>query len=116
MLTEIKADWLEWIAPERFNDKDLLRIITFFVFHSPCQELSSMSKTLEEYNWNSPWKKPFWLNRQLKEASSNSNLLFSEATCSSVEKALKTADLLDDFPSKLEQERIAFYNNKKISF
>ena len=41
-------EWLQWIAPERFNDIDLQRIVTFFVFHSPCKELSAMSKTLDE--------------------------------------------------------------------
>lgn len=66
-------EWLQWIAPERFNDIDLQRIVTFFVFHSPCKELSAMSKTLDEYGWKKPWQKPYWLNKQLIQASTNYN-------------------------------------------
>lgn len=73
-------EWLQWIAPERFNDIDLQRIVTFFVFHSPCKELSAMSKTLDEYGWKKPWQKPYWLNKQLIQASTNCNLLFPANT------------------------------------
>ena len=53
--TEKKPNWLEWITPERVNDKDLFRIVIFYVFHSPCNGLSAMKKTLQEYGWNTPW-------------------------------------------------------------
>ena len=45
---EKTAAWLRWIVPEEFNDIDLFRIVTFYVFHSPCLSLTSMGKSLEE--------------------------------------------------------------------
>ena len=86
---DFKPAWLAWIAPEVFNDLDLFRIVVFFVFHSPCHKLSAMGRSLEEYGWTHPWKKSYWLNKQLKSASSNQNLLFSRASYDLVEDALK---------------------------
>lgn len=109
-------EWLQWIAPERFNDIDLQRIVTFFVFHSPCKELSAMSKTLDEYGWKKPWQKPYWLNKQLIQASTNCNLLFPANTYQDFDIALKKAGMYDKFPDNLEQERIALYDKKKNQF
>lgn len=69
--------WLKWIAPERFNDEDLFRIVTFFVFHSPCPNISSMGRILEQYGWDAPWQKPYKLNYQLRQVASNYNLIYS---------------------------------------
>lgn len=74
--TKRNADWLQWIAPERFQDAELFRIVTFFVFHCPCPGLSSMGKSLEEYGWHTPWKKPCYLNRgnvSIKETYGHKN-------------------------------------------
>lgn len=108
--------WLNWIAPEQFNDYDLFRIVIFFVFHSPCSELSSMCRTLEEYGWSTPWRKPYYLNRQLKQAASNYELLFSAKGYDEMDVALDKAKLKDDFPSDLTRERICIYNNHSNQF
>ena len=109
-------NWLKWIAPEKFNDKDLFRIVVFFVFHSPCEGLSARGKLLTEYGWNTPWKKPYWLNKQLRQASSNYELLFSASSYALMDKALDDANLKDNFPSDLNRERIAIYDVKKNQF
>lgn len=114
--TKKQADWLQWIVPERFNDEDLFRIVVFFVFHSPCSDITSMSKTLLEYGWHAPWKSPYYLNKHLKNASSNFDLLFSAKTYEDMDRALKEADLYDDFPNDLRNERICFYNNCNNQF
>ena len=114
--TDYNTSWLHWIAPEYFNNKNLFRIVIFFVFHSPCPELSSMGKALSEYGWNTPWRKPFYLNRHLKEASSNPKLLFSAATYDKMSDALEKANLLENFPSDLQTERVCIYDNKKNQF
>ena len=72
--TEDTPVWLSWIAPEEFNDADLFRIVVFYVFHSPCEGLSSQHKPVTEYNWNNPWGKPEYLNKKLKLATNNPNL------------------------------------------
>lgn len=88
----------------------------FFVFHSPCPDLSSAGKTLAEYGWNTPWRKPYCLSRKLKRASSNYNLLFSAKNYEALELALNTANLNSLFPSDFQTERIAFVDNKKNQF
>ena len=108
--------WLTWIAPEKLSDQDLFRIVIFFVFHSPCANLSSMGKTLDKYGWNSPWRKPYYLNRQLRQATSNYELLFSVKSYDKMDAALEKANLKDNFPSELSRERICIYDNQENQF
>ena len=108
--------WLRWIAPEEFADAELFRIVTFFVFHSPCPNISSMGKSLSEYGWNAPWKKPYYLNKQLRRAASNYNILYSATSCDTLEAALVKANLDVGFPSDLTTERIAIVDSKKNQF
>ena len=74
VFTEDIPSWLIWITPEKFNDADLFRIITFYVFHSPCKGLSSQYKPIEDYGWTKPWGKPEYLNRKLKDVANNPKL------------------------------------------
>lgn len=116
VFTDRNPKWLNWIAPEQFNDSDLFRIVVFFVFHSPCSEQSFMCRTLKEYGWSAPWKKPYWLNRQLKQAASNYELIFSAKGYDEMDIALNMAELKDDFPSDLTRERICIYDNQRNQF
>lgn len=113
---DFQPKWLDYIDPERFNNVDLNRIITFFVFHSPCSELSAMSKNLEKYGWNDPWRKPQLLQRKLKLVSNNDNLIFSSVTINDMKQALEKADLFDDIKANINLERIAIYNSEKNQF
>lgn len=108
--------WLEWIAPEEFHNEELFRIVIFYVFHSPCTGLSAMGKSLADYKWHKPWCKPYYLNKQLKQASSNFNLLFSAKSYDKMSEALGKADLNDNFPNDLSRERICIYNNENNQF
>lgn len=110
------AAWLQWIVPERFNDEDLFRIVTFFVFHSPCPELSSMGRSLSEYGWTAPWRNPYYLNRQLRQAATNYNLIYSANGYDAMENALEKAALRDSFPSDFETERVCIYDNQNNQF
>lgn len=117
VFVERNASWLEWIAPEYFQNERLMRIVTFFVFHSPCPTLSSMGRTLEEYGWNEPWKKPYYLNKQLKRAATNFELLYSASTFDAMDKALISANLAEGFSTAdLTTERICFYDKYKNQF
>ena len=116
LFVERKPEWLHWITPEEFDDKELYRIVIFYVFHSPCPQISSMGRTLEEYGWSTPWRKPFYLNRHLRKSSTNFNLIYSADSYDNLEKALRKANLLDAFPCDLHTERICIYDNKKNQF
>lgn len=108
--------WMRWIAPEYFNDQDLFRVVIFFVFHSPCSNLSSMEKPLVEYGWSAPWRKPYYLNKQLRQVASIYELIYSAKGYDEMDIALAKADLYDAFPSNLARERICIYDNQGNQF
>lgn len=92
-ISDRNPSWIRWIAPEHFNNQDLFRIVIFFVFHSPCSNLSSMGKTLIEYGWNTPWRKPYYLNKQLRQAATSHELIYSAKGYDEMDVALEKADL-----------------------
>jgi hypothetical protein len=116
VFTDQKPDWLNWIAPDKFDDHDLFKIVVFFVFHSPCKNLSAMGKSLSEYGWNTPWRNPYYLNKQLRQAASTYELLYSAESYDKMSDALEKADLNDKFPSDLSRERICIYDKQKNQF
>ena len=109
-------DWIRWIAPEHFNDQDLFKIVIFFVFHSPCSNLSSMGKTLDEDGWSAPWRKPYYLNKQLRQASLYELVVYSAKGYNEMDVALEKADLKETFPSDFSRERICIYDNQGNQF
>lgn len=109
-------DWIRWIAPEHFNEQDLFKIVIFFVFHSPCSNLSSMGKTLDEYGWSAPWRKPYYLNKQLRQASLYELVVYSAKGYNEMDVALEKADLKETFPSDFSRERICIYDNQGNQF
>lgn len=113
---ERNSEWLNWIAPEIFNDEELFRIVIFFVFHSPCPALSAMGRTLSDYGWSNPWKKPYYLNKQLIKITSNPSLIVSAKKYNEMEEKLMEAGLKDNFPSDLLKERICVHNCEKNQF
>ncbi|MFR6292273.1 MAG: hypothetical protein ACLUKQ_12595 [Peptococcaceae bacterium] len=116
VFTKRNPDWMKWIAPDRFNDQDLFRIVIFFVFHSPCKNISSMGKSLAEYGWSAPWSKPFYLNKQLRQAASNYALIYPAATYDEMDVALEKAELENFIPFDCSRERICIYDCQSNQF
>jgi len=116
VFTERNPSWLQRLAPSKFDDKELFRIVIFFVFHSPCEGLSAMGKSLQEYGWSTPWNKPFYLNKQLKQVVNNNNFLAAAKTYDEMDKHLKKVNLKDNFPSDFSIERICIYDKKDNHF
>lgn len=90
---EEKPIWLKNLDPKFFIDVEFSRLIVFSVFHTPCINISCRSKSLDDYNWRSPWIFSYYLNKQLKEASSNSDLHFSTAVYDTAKLQLDKASL-----------------------
>lgn len=114
--TELQPNWLQWIVPDRFEDKELFRIITFYVFHCPSKDSSYMRKSLKEYGWNTPWRKPYKLNNQLKIVANNKHFIYSSSKLDNIDVALHKSMLDIDFPNNLELERVCIYDSKKNQF
>ena len=75
-----------------------------------------MRKSLKEYGWNTPWRKPYKLNEQLKRITNNKKLIYSSNTLKDIDSALKKANLDNNFPNDIELERICIYDCKKNQF
>ena len=103
-------------TPVEEDDEDFAKIIDFFQFHAPVTGQSARCKTLQEYGWDSPWKKPYWLNKQLKRVASNHDLLFTAESQGRMDANLEKANLSESFPSDMLRERICVANNKKNQF
>ena len=75
-----------------------------------------MGKTLDEYGWSAPWRKPYYLNKQLRQAASLYELVYSAKGYNEVDVALEKADLKETFPSDFSRERICIYDNQGNQF
>ena len=114
MATTVQKD-TSWkrIPAKQYGQKDIIRIITFFVFHSPCAGTSAQGKSLAEYGWHTPWKKPYYLNKQLKQTATNQNLLFSASKYEILERTLSEHDCDEHFPPDNKMEAAFFYLDGK---
>ena len=72
------ASWLKDLPYDLFSSKNYLRIYTFFVVNSIVDGTSARGKSLSwDYGWTNPWSSPYYLNKQLKEKTTDKNLLYS---------------------------------------
>lgn len=88
----------------------------FYIVETPVRRLSSSSVPLTSYGWNSPWAKPEYLNRKLKDVMSQSKAMYSAATRDAMEDALSKAGLLNPIDEKQPKECIVIYNCQKNQF
>ncbi len=70
-------------------------LLRFFVVETPAPGLSNRSVSVSEYGWDAPWRKPQYLNKKIKAASSNKSLYWSAAAVGDMEQTLRNADLFD---------------------
>lgn len=99
-----------------FSNENTKKIWSFYVLETPVIGLSARSKDLKAHGWNKPWNKNYYLNKQLKEKTTNIKLMSSTNTYNKMDETLEKVKLLEDFPSDLGYERIGIYNNKKNQF
>lgn len=109
-------NWLTPLPNNFFTDKKFIRIIQFFVINTPCKTLSVRCKTLEDYGWHSPWKKPYKLNEQLKAVSSSDKLIYSADTYDKISVELAKCGLDMNFPNIYSAETVCIYNNTGNQF
>lgn len=116
MFVDKTPNWIENLPDEELYNHEMIQIISFYVLCSPVAGLSAMRKSLGDYNWNTPWKKPYYLNRQLKQAASNYCLLYASSSYDLLEDAIQKSETLREFPNNIEDEAVAFYNCKNNQF
>ncbi len=116
LFVDKKPNWITCISDAELRDAAIQEIISFYLIHTPVEELSSMSIPLSEYGWLKPWRKPVYLNKQLKAAASTYELLFSADTYDKLGDAINESEEASDFPTSLDIEYIVFYDCKKNQF
>lgn len=112
----IKLSWVDDKSADYFDDENFRKIYNFFVTNTPCEDLSSRAITLQEYGWKTPWRKPFYLNKQLKFACSNLDYLFFPKNRYEFLATLEKADLKDAFPKNIDIERICVSASNRSQF
>lgn len=96
---------------------NFIKILDFYLIHCPVKNLSGMGISLLDYGWTQPWKNPYYLNKQLKQASSNPNFLYSCANREALYETLRDNNLLNSFSENDGLYEIAvFCDNKKNQF
>ncbi len=113
---DVECNWLNALEQNIYEDIRFQKIVRFFVINTPVLGLSARTIDLKTYGWTKPWNKKYYLNRQLKELSTNPQLMFSTKNYEDMEITLEKAGLLNDFPSNLSTEVIVIYNNKNNQF
>lgn len=98
-------------VPTEFGDDDLKRIILFYVFNTPCEQLSTSSIPLKDYGWS----KTVWQNNILKDQLFNVAKLKRNETFAiaknvyDIKHVCQKVDLAGKFQEHRDVERIAIY-------
>ena len=114
VFVESDAKWVnEGICLEE-TMRLLSPLFKFYVLECPVSGLSSKRKALESYGWTQPWKNPQYLNRALKDASSNSSLYWCADKISDMEQRLNSSGLGCEGAAMAQPKEIAvFYDCKR---
>lgn len=106
----------ERIPLEQYGQKDVIRIITFFVFHSPCPGVSAQGKTLAEYGWHNSRNSPYYLNKQLKKVATELSLFVPVGIRGNMETILQNNGCDKEFPPNSSMEAALFYDSDRNQF
>ena len=75
------------------NTAEINDLIHFFVLNSPVDGLSCRQISISDYGWNTPWRKPFCLRRQLNNLTNSHAFLYSVKSYDAMEEGIIKADL-----------------------
>lgn len=92
-LVEEMPAWIQAGIQTSEISKLISPLIRFFVIESPVEGLSARRVPFSVYGWNAPWKKPEWLNRKLKDVTTNKCFYWSCRTANDIERALRGSPL-----------------------
>ncbi len=104
-----------WIVGDPLRTEEILRVYKFFVMNSPVDCLSSRQKSLLDYGWNTPWRKPYSMRKKLNHLVGNKDFLFTAQNYDVLDAALTTADLMT-FPPVDYRERAGIHNGKSTQY
>ena len=112
----VKPKWIQEGAPFSKVQRYYNALTRFYIVETPVGSLSASSVPLAHYGWQRPWAKPEYLNRKLKDLSSNSQLIFAANNYRAMETAVQKAGLINFSKPEVPHESIAVYNNQNNQF
>lgn len=102
---------------DNFISKEcFIKLIHFYVIHTPCKNISNKSIPLINYGWNEPWKGKNSLKVLLKKASDPENLLFSVEKKSELNDVINQSEINTLLASNSPKNIICFINSKGNQF
>ncbi len=104
----VKAEKPTWIKNNNieFSDSNFQKIIDFYLFKTPAENLSARSKSVESYGWNNTYN----LKKKIGLTSNQSLFTFAE-TLKEMEEALSDSNLKKRFWEN-HNERVCLYVQK----
>lgn len=104
-------DWLQQPLPDGFEmSNEWLRIVDFFVLHSPCLYQSNRRHSINDKWGHVPWASDRTLKWPLNQAvaGTKSDFLF-KASSQEMDEALRKHHLLDNFPRAASGSQVAVF-------
>lgn len=112
VLVDSMPNWVHEGLPIDTAQRYFNELSRFYIVETPVESLSASSVSLAKYGWTSPWAKPEYLNRRIKDASSNKSLFFSAKTLKDMESVIKKAGLQETAELSNFHEVVAIYDIK----
>lgn len=105
--------WLEQGMDVQLSIRYYNALTKFYVVGSPVPGLSARQLDLKGLGWSSPWSKPEYLNRKMKDKATTSDFLWSVGAYGRMGDCLRNAGMLDGWLSRATlQECVVLYNCK----
>ena len=107
-----KPKWIKKDSAEILQDEDFLKIIEFYVYNTPCLELSARGISFSDYGWYAPSKKPWSVSLHLAQEFEKTRYLSCVNTYEKLFYKLKEFDWILNFGNDI-QEKAVFYKTKR---
>ena len=100
------AKWIKNSIDEKLKDETFRKILDFFVIFTPCKDLSSRAKTLEDvYNWENTYP----LKKGMRIAPAKESIFTFGEKWEEMKDVLIEKQLASNFPSDITNEKGCFY-------
>lgn len=103
-------DWLKEPIDNEFADSNFMKIILFYVLHSPCKKGSYSRIDLSEYGWNNPWYHDEFKTGLKNIAGFNETNYHYEEAQKDFKECWEKLQYQDNFYDNVNQEYVVFSN------
>ena len=113
---EKKCSWVVDISDDELNNKDTKRIINFYLFHTPIENVCAIARPLKNYGWNDPWHSPENLNIKMANATTNDSFLKESKYVEDMKDSLEEIGFGENFLEDLTCEKACIYADHESQY